>query len=616
MLLEPLDEEEAARLVDRLAVATEVTEGARLRVLEAAEGNPLFVEELMALLREDATPSVPPTIHAVLQARLDLLDHRARELVGLASIEGTVFHRTVVTALGAQAGAELDAELDRLVRRDLVRPAAPTLPGDEAFRFRHVLIRDAAYGSLSKERRAQLHARLATWLDEQPNVDERDELAGHHLEQAAVCRRQLGTADPELEQRAGERLAVAGMRSVARVDTPAALSLLTRALAQLPVTHPRRPEVALELGLSLELSGRVQEADERYAEAIQVAGRVGNEPVQIRAKLAQLHCGHLIRPGSTRYEDCLEEGQRAVASLEADDDPRGLAEAWTFLAGFHYWLGQFADAVVAFQHGIDYAGRAGNPRLAASAAAGMAASLLEGPTHVAEALERIDALDRPSDDPLTAMLLLATRGALVALSGALDEGYALMRESSEAANRLGAHLHEARLGSEFWYVVAAAAGRVQDAEHVLRGAVRFLDDHGERGLLSTRLVYLGHIAYAAGEFAAADVLAKRCAELSPEDDYANRVELRLLAAKLAAHAGEADTAQKLASDAVAIAERTDSHVQTARALEDCAAVEQRLGRPREATAALEQAIAMHKRKGCELALRRLRAATNRSLSTT
>ena len=164
MLLEPLAPEETELLIESLA---HLDEGLRERILEAAEGNPLFVEEMVALVQEagDGDVTVPPTIQALLAARLDQLDASERDVLQCGSVEGRVFHRGAVQAL-APGGAAGDGRLTSLVRKELVRPDKTEFAGDDAFRFRHLLIRDAAYDALSKATRAELHERFAAWLAE------------------------------------------------------------------------------------------------------------------------------------------------------------------------------------------------------------------------------------------------------------------------------------------------------------------------------------------------------------------------------------------------------------------------------------------------------------------
>ncbi|MBV8734860.1 MAG: AAA family ATPase, partial [Solirubrobacterales bacterium] len=175
VLLEPLGAQESLLLLDQLGNGPGLQ--ARDRIVAASEGNPLFLEEMVALTRETGTVQVPATIHALLAARLERLGSEERALLERGAVEGEVFHRLTVKALADdRLACQLDTRLAGLVRRELIRPHPAMLAGDEAFRFRHVLVRDAAYDALPKSERAELHKRFAEWLEESgadlPELDE------------------------------------------------------------------------------------------------------------------------------------------------------------------------------------------------------------------------------------------------------------------------------------------------------------------------------------------------------------------------------------------------------------------------------------------------------------
>src|SRR5204862_2979264 len=164
------------------------------RIVQVAEGNPLFLEEMFALVRDsgDAAVEVPPTIQALLAARLDQLDPAERLVLERGSVEGRTFHRGAVAAL-SQGDGSVDQRLLALVRKELVRPDRAQLTGDDAYRFRHLLIRDAAYDALPKATRADLHVRFARWIERHgTELVELDEILGYHLEQACLYRAELG----------------------------------------------------------------------------------------------------------------------------------------------------------------------------------------------------------------------------------------------------------------------------------------------------------------------------------------------------------------------------------------------------------------------------------------
>ena len=214
VLLEPLSATETDELIDELLAGGSLDDELRDRIRAAAEGNPLFVEQMLAMVEESpGEVSVPSTIQALLAARLDQLPAGERAALERGAVEGQVFHRSAVAAL-APDDPDVPSRLLGLVRKELVRPSRGMLPGDDAFRFRHLLIRDAAYDALPKAERAELHERFAAWLEEHaPGLVELDEILGYHLEQAALYRAELGRPSAELATRAAERLAAAGLRA-------------------------------------------------------------------------------------------------------------------------------------------------------------------------------------------------------------------------------------------------------------------------------------------------------------------------------------------------------------------------------------------------------------------
>jgi len=132
----------------------------RERIARASGGNPLFISEMLAMAAEDAHVDVPPTLKALLAARLDQLDEAERRVLESGSVEGEIFHRGGVQAL-APDETQVTTRLAALVRRQLVRPDRAQIAGDDGYRFRHLLIRDAAYDALPKAVRADLHIRFA-----------------------------------------------------------------------------------------------------------------------------------------------------------------------------------------------------------------------------------------------------------------------------------------------------------------------------------------------------------------------------------------------------------------------------------------------------------------------
>jgi class 3 adenylate cyclase/tetratricopeptide (TPR) repeat protein len=234
ILLEPLGDDDSRTLADGLLADVELDDDTRARILTTADGNPLFLEEMAALAREArGSVEVPPTIRALLQARLDTLNDDERLVIERGAVEGQVFHRGAVTALApATPPLDVPGQLLSLVRKEVVRPDQTVITGDDAFRFRHLLIRDTAYEGLPKAVRADLHERFADWLEENVALVEQDEIVGYHLEQAARYRAELGDAGASTPaRRAADHLGRAGRVALERGDMLATCNLLGRALA-------------------------------------------------------------------------------------------------------------------------------------------------------------------------------------------------------------------------------------------------------------------------------------------------------------------------------------------------------------------------------------------------
>ena len=250
ILLEALSAEDCELLISRLAGGAQIADDVRERILQAADGNPLFIEEMLAMVSEnggEAEIVVPPTIQALLQSRLDRLGSGERDMIGRGAVEGQVFHRGTVQELAPPAERDdVPAHLLSLVRKELIRPDQPIYPDEEAYRFRHLLIRDAAYDSLPKETRAELHEAFADWLDRHATLIEQDEIVGYHLERAYRNRSELDSADPRLDdlaRRASARLARAARGAEERGDISAFCGLCQRAAELLPDGDPQRLEL-------------------------------------------------------------------------------------------------------------------------------------------------------------------------------------------------------------------------------------------------------------------------------------------------------------------------------------------------------------------------------------
>ena len=390
ILLEPLAAEEVDQLADALLDGLELDPGTRARILATAQGNPLFLEEMAALAREAReTVDVPPTIRALLQARLDTLDEDERTVIERGAVEGQVFHRGAVAALATDRRAlDVPGRLVALVRKELVRPDRSSIAGDDAFRFRHLLIRDAAYEALPKAVRAELHERFAGWLAARAELVEQDEILGYHLEQASRYRAELDGSDPQgvvLARRAAEHLGRAGRAALERGDLHATQNLMSRALALAGDPAARRrliPDLADGLIETREHADEVSRlldelaAGDEHDHALEAALRIRSDPTgPLDALLAQL-----------------DESQSVLADA---GDLVGLGRA-ECARGWVYWGAcRMSDAHAAWRRAREHLRSAGSTLLARDIVFGLCLSATFGGSD-AEAFRRL--LDELEDE--------------------------------------------------------------------------------------------------------------------------------------------------------------------------------------------------------------------------
>ena len=354
ILLAPLSSDECSELI---GVHGGAEDGLRDRILAAAQGNPLFVEEMLALAREDGDTRVPATVQALLQARIDQLAVAERTVIERGAVEGEIFHRGPVVQLAPTT--DVEPQLIGLIRKELIHPTPSTLVGDQAFRFRHLLLRDAAYGSLPKELRADLHERFADWLlANAGDLVELDELTGYHLEQSARYRRELGQQNDAVAARAGERLWTAGRHAAERSDMPAALNLLGRAEALLPAADRRREEVLLDrLVLLMNLENPTPALRESRTLAVDSLADSTSERLRLHGRVARLRIALWGDP-SVSDPQIEREADTIFAEFEASGDERGLASIWELRAMRTWHASRGIDTIEAYDRAVAHAVRA------------------------------------------------------------------------------------------------------------------------------------------------------------------------------------------------------------------------------------------------------------------
>ena len=585
--LEPLSGDDSERLVE--ALGAEVDESERERILAGAEGNPLFVEQMLALAVEGSpADAIPPTIHALLAARLDRLAEEERAVLEQAAVIGREFTAGAVNSLSGQQA--VGSMLLSLVRRDLIEPDRSLIPGDDGFRFRHILIRDAAYLGLAKASRAELHEQYANWLAH--SAGELDEIIGYHLEQAFRYRQELGAADDSLSADAGERLARAGRRAVGRGDLPAAITLLTRAAALLPDSHEQRREILPILGSALMRTGDFTRAERFLDEALRVAQAAGDRRMELRTLIDRAFFRTFTKPEGS-VEEIADVADEIIPLLEDLHDDLGLAKAWWLKSEVHVNACRWGQRAENLERALDHGRKAGDAHEFATLAAQLVQAFYYGPMPVDKAIARCQELlaERPDDRSLSASITGSTAG-LTAMRGDLEQARLLQAKARALDEQFGQRL---RIAARAFVSadIEALAGRPQESIAILRWAFGELQEMGITSVRSTMAAYLADALASEGE----DAEALHYAQLSRDDaaaeDVATQVMWRLARAKAAQ---EPD----LARQAVQLAEQTDFPDLKARAF---------LGVWLVAgdSAARARAVAEYERKGNVAAVARLAA---------
>jgi tetratricopeptide (TPR) repeat protein len=574
------------------------------RVLEAAEGNPLFVEEMAAMLNENGgggMPDVPPTIQALLAARLDRLAQPERDVVGHASVEGKIFHRGAVFELSPEAlRSDIATHLVALVRKELVRPTRADLTGEDAFRFRHQLIRDAAYGSLPKEARSELHERFAAWLERAAGdrAAEYEEILAWHVEQAYRYQVELGPEDDrarELRRRAAERLATAGRRAYARWDLPAAKSLLERAGGLFSEGSPERLELLPMIGEVVMHVGDLERAGSILEEAQSEARAAGNRRLELRALVESLAL-RLLGAVNPDMEELRSDIRSAAAQLGELGDDLAVAKALFVEAMLHLAACQYGAMRELLERALVHARRAEDRRAEAQILYWLVLVEAFGPTPTFVAIRRCREIleDSHGDRHLEAGAHNAL-GILCAYQCRIDDARAHHAERTRIYSELGMTLELAStvMASGWVELIAGDPARVEDE---LRSTAERLSAMGDRGYLSTTLAVLAEVLYAQGRYVEAEEVSRQAENTTQTGDIASEVLWRAVRAKALARRGELETAERLAREAVDRARPTEDMRTRGDSLVALGEVLATGGKGIEARPYLEEALELYEQK--------------------
>jgi tetratricopeptide (TPR) repeat protein len=614
MSLEPLSDVESEELVRSLLGRAGLPPAVQTQITRAAEGNPLFVEELIGKLIDDGflesrddgwAPigdpgelAIPPSIQALLAARLDGLGTEERAVIERASVEGKVFHRGAVTELAPEPmRGRVPERLTSLMRMELVRPDQASFAGDEAYRFRHLLIRDAAYQALAKQTRSELHERFAGWLEgvAAERLGEYEEIIAYHLEQAYRYRAELGPPDAharELAERAGTLLADAGERADSRGDVNAAVDLLARAVDLLPEDLPRRRRLLIRLGDRTYLAGDATRAEEILSDALADAKRGGDEGARALAtiELAALH-------SSTRSTEMTEtigllEREAAILERLGEVSWARLAQAWA--AFMLFGSGKAGEAITRATALIELDDEMTIWRREAQMTRG--AAMGYGPTPADEAIQVIETQKAKEEAALWATGANAGIAKLLILQGRLPEAQELINELTGKLEELGDRHHLASVRAIQADITSLSGDPIEGAR-LMREAYEAMVATGDRAYASTHAVEVGRKLLAVGEIDEAWRFGVIARDTSSTDDVASQAGGRAVQALVLSRRGGHEEAVTLAREAVAIMARTDYLVEHGRVVVELARVLHAAGRTDEAVTAAHKARDLFDRKG-------------------
>ena len=549
-----LEDEDVRTLVRQLA-GRRVRVSDRNWIIEASGGNPLFIEELALTLhtRREGTPAIPPTVHALIAARLDRLGELDRALLEIAAVIGTQFSTDALEALSPPGpqGGQLAEHLAGLISNEFIR----TQRG--AFTFRHILVRDAAYAAIPKARRADLHERFAEWLagEAGPRVSEYEEIVGYHLEQAVAHRRAIGAFrahERALAGRAATHLAKAGRRAYSRDDRAAETRLLSRAVALLEHGDPRRGGLGPELAEALRETGDFAAACRLLEE---LAAEEGTAAAAARGRLVRLRIDLQTEAGF-HLAEVEHHAAKAAETLEAEGDNRWLARAWELLAWVPYLRCRAGDAEGPLDQALRRARAAGDLRQETRLLSLLFSVVIYGPLPVAEGVVRCERALEDGVVGRTRASALRVLASLRAMEGDFAAGRRFLREDRRLLRELGLPLVAAR-ASVAYGQFELLAGDPERAERELRRGLAQLQRFGERGALSNVAAVLSQALCEQGRHEEALELSELAKDAAGEEDMSAQVYWRMPRGRALTHLGDVAAGHRLLRSAAALARRTD-----------------------------------------------------------
>jgi predicted ATPase/class 3 adenylate cyclase len=548
--LEPLGTADSEALIDALAADGGLPEAARQTLLAKTEGNPLFVEETMRMLAEangSGVDRIPDTLQALIAARIDYLPSEQKALLQRAAVIGRTFWAGAVARL-AEGDTEIAPLLDELLRREfLLSEQRSTISGEDAYRFKHVMIREVAYAGLSKTARASYHQRFAQWLAERAG-EELVEVRAYHLDQATSLLAELdGEAPDELSTSAAQVLEKAGKRALAREANATARRLLLRS-AELEPSLERRYQAARAAWRMHEFPVVSAEMEEVYKDAVEAGDRV----VQSRALAA------IAEVTLLRSADVGEAERIARRALEVADEDESRSDALHILGTIAWWRGRLTEAEALAEEELEIARRIGRQDIESEALISLAG--IYTTRREAERAEPLigRALELAEESgSLTAKAkAYKESGELNVFRGLDDEAMADFERARDLYLEVGAATNVARTIMTIGRLVGRRDGTAE-AEKLFRESIRILQPLEDRGTLCEVQRELAEALLAQGKVDEAEVYALKAVQTVGPQDVSSLASTRTTLGLVRAAQGRDEEAEALFRESIDILERSE-----------------------------------------------------------
>jgi hypothetical protein len=429
---------------------------------------------------------------------------------------------------------DLGRRLLALVRKELLRPDRAELTAGDAFRFRHVLIRDAAYDALPKATRANLHERFATWLERVAGdrAAELEEVIGYHLAEAARYLEEIGgpgRSVSALGDRAGVHLAAAGRRALFTGDQRAAIGLLERSSKLLSEPSRHRSPVLLDLCSAYSISGQWDMA----ASALDAAGRAITDGTSLAARSRfQLRMAFNKFTGpDTSIVELRRVAEEVIAAGEAAGDDEVVSLGLGQVGETYGWTGRMARERTLVERALELDRRGGRHAVVARELGTIANRLPVGPWPVAQAIPVAEAmLPETRGAPNERATVLLGLGMLELLDGQAEAGRARFAEVKRIADEIGLLIP---LGAADWPMCTGMAELVAGDPALVVDALRWgagvLERVGDYGHLASVAPLLAQVLLTLGvrDDSEIDRLIALTRRVASPDDFDAQARLRL-----------------------------------------------------------------------------------------